>query len=116
MQTFLEELLGTTNVPTYLAWFILAFIGAFTAILVRAQIKYKKSKSTPKEWSWSFLLHDNVINLLVGFFITFIFLRFSNEILKVEPSAWFALLVGATNNELALQFVKFGFRARTIKK
>lgn len=112
MQKFLEELLGTTDLPTYLAWFLLAFIGAFSAIMARAQIKYEKSKETPREWSWSFLLHDNIINLVLGFFITFIFLRFSNEILKIEPSAWLAVLVGATNNELALQFVKFGFKAR----
>lgn len=112
MQTFLEQLLGATNLPTYLAWFVLAFIGAFTAILVRAQVKYKQSKETPKEWSWRFLFHDNIINLVVGFFITFIFLRFSNETLKVEPSAWIALLVGATNNEIALRFVKYGLKAR----
>lgn len=112
MNKFLEQMLGTTDVPTYLAWFVLAFIGAFTAILIRAKAKYKKSSDTPVKWSWSFLFHDNAINLLLGFLITFIFLRFSQETLKVEPSAWIALLVGATNNELSLLFVKFGFKAR----
>jgi hypothetical protein len=112
MNKFLEQLLGTTDVPTYIAWFILAFIGAITAILIRAQIKYKKSKETPDKWSWKFLAWDNALNLIVGFLITFIFLRFSNETLKMEPTSFGALLIGATNNELALFFMKFSLKAR----
>lgn len=112
MEIFLKQFLGTTDLPTYLAWFVLAFIGAFTAILIRAKSKYKKSSDTPFHWSWTFLAQDNLINLVIGFFITFIFLRFSNEILKVEPSPFISLIVGATNNELALLFVKFSLRAR----
>ena len=112
MQKFLEQLLGTTDLPTYAAWFVLAFIGAFTAILIRAKVNYKSSDETPNRWSWKFLIQDNLINLLVGFFITFIFLRFSNETLKMEPTAFGALIIGATNNELALLFMKFSFKAR----
>lgn len=112
MEQFLEQFLGTTDVPTYTAWFLLAFIGAITAILIRAQIKYKQSQDTPLNWSWKFLAWDNAFNLLVGFLITFIFLRFSNETLKMEPTAFGALLIGATNNELALLFMKFSLKAR----
>lgn len=112
MNTFLEQLLGTTDVPTYCAWFLLAFIGAATAILIRAKVKYKLSEETPSSWRWGFLLQDNLINLLVGFLITFIFLRFSNETLKMEPTAFGALIIGATNNELALLFMKFSMKAR----
>jgi hypothetical protein len=112
MQKFLQQLLGTIDFPTYAAWFVLAFIGAFTAILIRAKVKYKSSEETPDSWSWKFLIQDNLINLLVGFFITFIFLRFSNETLKMEPTAFGALIIGATNNELALLFMKFSMNAR----
>lgn len=112
MTKFLEQLLGTTDLATYCAWFVLAFIGAFTAILIRAKIKYKDSDNTPYKCSWSFLFQDNLINLLIGFFITFIFLRFSNETLNMEPTAFGALIIGATNNELALLFMKFSLKAR----
>ena len=112
MQKFLEQLLGTTDLPTYAAWFVLAFIGAGTAILIRAKVKYKSSEETPSNWNWPFLIQDNLINLLVGFLITFIFLRFSNETLKMEPTAFGALIIGATNNELALLFMKFSMKAR----
>lgn len=112
MEQFLEQFLGTTNVPTYLAWFVLAFIGAFTAILIRAKIKYQDSEKTPDSWSWTFLFQDNALNLLIGFLITFIFLRFSLEMLNKAPTAFGALIIGATNNELALMFVKFGIKSR----
>lgn len=112
MEIFLEQLLGTNDVPTYLAWFLLAFMGAIAAILIRAKVKYKDSKETPDGWSWRFLLQDNLINLVIGFLVTFFFLRFSNETLKIEPTAWLAVLIGATNNELALLFIKFSLKAR----
>lgn len=106
MEKFLEQLLGTTDLPTYAAWFILAFIGAFSGVLIRAQIKYKNDSDTPKKWSWSFLFKDNKLNLIVGFFITFIFIRFSEK-LNMEPTAFGALMIGATNNELATLFISF---------
>lgn len=112
MEKFLQELLGTTDVPTYLAWFVLAFVGALAAILIRAKIKYKASKDTPDQWSWSFLFQDNLINLLVGFLVTFLVLRFSNDVLHIQPSAWLATAIGAANNEFALAFIKASSKAR----
>jgi hypothetical protein len=112
METFLLQLFGTIDLPTYLAWFVLAFIGALAAIIIRSKTKYKQSAETPNDWSWLFMFRDNAINLVLGFLVTFIFLRFSNETLHLQPSAWLALLVGATNNELSLLFIKFGLGAR----
>lgn len=112
MEKFLGELLGTNDVPTYMAWFVLASIGAVAAILFRAKLKYKESKDTPDQWSWSFLWRDNALNLLVGFLITFIVLRFSNEVLRIQPSAWLACAIGAANNEFALLFIKASSKVR----
>ncbi|MCV9931749.1 hypothetical protein OIU80_05590 [Flavobacterium sp. LS1R47] len=112
MKTVLEQLLGTTDVTTYFAWFLLAFIGAFTAIVIRAKFKYKYSDDTPYRWSWSFLLRDNLINLIVSFFISLIFFRFTNQVLKIEPNFLLAILFGGTSNELALQFIKYNLEAR----
>jgi hypothetical protein len=112
LKTILEQLLGTTAVFAYLAWFLLAFIGAFTAIVIRAKSKYKYSDDTPYRWSWSFLLQDNLINLTIGYLITFIFFRFTNQVLRVEPSLWLAALVGVISNELSLLLAKFSLTAR----
>jgi hypothetical protein len=112
LKIILEQLLGTTDLSAYLAWFLLTFIGAFTAILIRAKFKYKCTDDTPYHWSWSFLLQDNLLNLTIGFFISLTFFRFSNQVLKIEPSIWLASSIGFISNEVALLFVKFGFTAR----
>jgi hypothetical protein len=112
LKTILEQLLGTTDISAYLAWFLLTFIGAFTAILIRAKFKYRYSDDTPYRWSWSFLLKDNLLNLTIGFFIALTFFRFSNQVLKVEPSIWLGSSIGFISNEFALLFVKFSFTTR----
>jgi hypothetical protein len=109
LKTILEQLLGTTYLAAYLAWFLLAFGGAFTAIIIRAKLKYIDNAPY---WSWSLLLQDNLLNLTTGFFISITFFRFSNLVLKIEPSIWLASSVGIISNEIALIFVKFGFTAR----
>lgn len=112
MEKFLIELLGNTDVYTYCAWLLLAFIGAFTRMLVLSKMKYKDAEGTPRKFSFWFMIQDNLINLVIGFFITFIFLRFSFETLSLEPSAWIAVLVGSCNDYLANKFVKFSLSVR----
>ena len=42
METFILQLFGTTDLPTYLAWFVLAFIGALIlAIVAVLSLLYK---------------------------------------------------------------------------
>lgn len=100
MEQFSQQFFGTVNLPTYCAWFLIAFIGAITATLIRNHLT--TLKSYPFNWA----------QLIAGFLITFIFIRFSNELLGLEPTAFGALLIGATNNELALRFVKFSLQSK----
>jgi hypothetical protein len=109
LKTILEQLLGTRDLSAYLAWFLLTFIGALTAIIIRAKFKYKYSYDTPHRWFWSFLLQDNLLNVTIGFLISVAFFRFSNLVLKIEPSIWLASSIGFISNEIAFVFVKFSF-------
>lgn len=94
MKTFTLELFGTIDLPTYLAWIALSIIGAITASLIRNHVTTLKSFPV------------NPIQLLTGLLITFISIRFSNEILGLNPNAFGALIIGATNNEIALGLLK----------
>lgn len=94
MKTFTLELFGTIDLPTYLAWIALSIIGAVTASLIRNHVTTLKSFPV------------NPIQLLTGLLITFISIRFSNEILGLNPNAFGALIIGATNNEIALGLLK----------
>ena len=95
-EIFLEKFLGTTDVPTYLAWFALAFVGALTIILIKKMFNLSKKPVT-------------ITQLGVGFLITFIFLRFSFSIVGLQPTDFGALMIGASNNELAHMFLKLKF-------
>ncbi|MDI6032702.1 hypothetical protein QLS91_06410, partial [Flavobacterium sp. LB2P84] len=88
-----NQLLGTTDLPTYLAWFVLAFIGAVLAILIREITPLKSYNIT--------LLH-----MIRGFLITFIFIRFSSELLSLEPTSFGAFMIGFGSNELVLLLFK----------
>ena len=93
MKQFLEQFLGTTDLPTYAAWFLLALFGALIAILVKRILLKKRTPITS-------------LQMILGFLITFVFIRFSREIVGLEPTSFGALLIGASNNELALAYVK----------
>lgn len=112
MEKFLQEILGTIEVSKYLAWFLLAFLGAFTRMLILAKQSYKKSNDTPYQFSYKFMFRDNTTNLFIGFFITYFFLRFSFEFLNFEPTAFFALGLGLSSDYLADKIVKFTLKAR----
>lgn len=94
METFLLELFGTTNIPKYLAWILLSFIGGLTALLVRNHLTSLKSYSV------------NFLQVLTNLLITFIFIRFGQEIFHLEPAAGSTFLLGLSGNELALGILK----------
>lgn len=99
MKQFLEQFLGTTDLPTYVAWFLLALIGAITSILVKRIILKKNTPVTS-------------LQMILGFLITFVFIRFSRELVGLEPTSFGALLIGASNNELALAYVKMKLKPK----
>lgn len=94
MNTFVLELFGTVDLPTYLAWIVLSIIGAVTATLVRNHLTTLKSFPV------------NAVQLLTGILITFIFIRFSLELTGFVPNAFGAFAIGLGGNELALGLLK----------
>lgn len=94
MKTFVLELFGTVDLPTYLAWVILSILGAITATLIRNHIPTLKS------------FPINSVQLLTVFLITFVFIRFSLELTGFVPNAFGAFLIGLSGNEIALGLLK----------
>jgi len=94
MKNFKTELLGDVLLSSYLAWFLLAIIGAITATLIRNHLKSLKSYPI------------NPVQILTGLLLTFIFIRFSLELTGLTPNAFGAFAIGLGGNELALSFLK----------
>lgn len=94
MENFTTELLGSVLLSSYLAWFLLAIIGAMTATLIRNHLTSLKSYPI------------NPVQILTGLLLTFIFIRFSLELTGLTPNAFGAFAIGLGGNELALTFLK----------
>jgi Kef-type K+ transport system membrane component KefB len=72
---------------------LIALVGAVLGILIRKV--YNGLKDYPTTWE----------QMVVGFLITFISIRFSNEVLSLNPS-FGAFISGLTYNEIALGLLK----------
>lgn len=94
MNEFLLELFGTTNLAKYSAWIILSFIGGLTALLIRNHLTTWKSYSI------------DYVQILTNLLITFIFIRFGQEVFHVEPAAGSTFLLGLSGNEIALRILR----------
>jgi hypothetical protein len=95
-----------------LAWFLLTFTGAFTAIVIRAEFNCKNKLTLPYRWSWPLFIRDNLNNLLLVYFISFILFRSLNPIILTKPNTGFAILTGTISNELALFLLTFSFNRK----
>lgn len=94
MNTFLLELFGTTELAKYLAWIVLSFIGGLTALLIRNQLTNLKSYSV------------NYVQVLTNLLITFVFIRFGQEVFHLEPAGGSSFLLGLSGNEIAIRVLK----------
>jgi hypothetical protein len=106
MEKFLNEVLGTADLPTYLAAFLFAFLGALFATLYDLSRRNINNPAKPKALSFSFFLADNWARFAVGFLATFIALRFSSELFGLEITMKWSFLLGLSINEVAKQIVK----------
>jgi hypothetical protein len=112
MEKFLNQFLGTTDVPTYAAALILALIGAILQLRIKATKRNVLSTATPVKFSFWFMVQDNLQQLFTGFLITFVVLRFSNELLGQTLTMWLAFLIGMFNSSFAGIIQKFEIKAR----
>lgn len=94
MNKFLNLILGTTDVPTYIAGFIFALIGL--AFYWRAKLKSRNrlSKTTPPYFSLGFFTQDNLVELVFSILAIFLGLRFSIEYAGVKVTMIYSLLLG----------------------
>lgn len=105
MEQFLLQLLGTTDLPTYLASFVFALIGAAIMTYFRVAKRDKQSVHTPDQFSFKFFVADNYVRFIIGFLITFLVFRFAEELMDKPLNMWMAVCAGAFNDELAKRFI-----------
>jgi uncharacterized membrane protein YoaK (UPF0700 family) len=94
MEKFLEDFnLEFFGAIQYVGLLLIALVGAVLGILIRKV--YNGLKDYPTTWEQ-----------MVVFLITFISIRFSNEVLSLNPTSFGAFISGLTYNEIALGLLK----------
>nr|WP_294922227.1 hypothetical protein [uncultured Flavobacterium sp.] len=112
MNKFLNLVLGTNDVPTYLAALFFALIGVIVILLLKSNKRDKTSLNTPFEFSFKFLIQDNLKEIVLGFLLIILALRFSVEYAGVNLTMVYALGVGLSIQKLAGYISKLELSAR----
>lgn len=112
MKKFLNLLLGTTDVPTYMAALFFALAGVIIILLIKSQKRNKLSPKTPLDFSWSFLLQDNIREIVLGLLMILMALRFSMEYAGEELTMWYALGVGLSLQKVSSWISNIELKAR----
>lgn len=112
MEKFIDLLLGTNDIPTYLAALVFAVIGALIMQLIKSKTRDKHSPNTPYNFSWKFLVWDNLREVLLGLMFILLALRFSVEFAGVELTMYYALCVGLGLQKVAQWITNLEQKAR----
>lgn len=112
MNKFLNLVLGTNDVPTYLAALFFALIGVVVILLLKSNKRDKTSIYTPVAFSFKFLILDNLKEVVLGFLLIILALRFSVEYAGVELTMWYTLGVGLSIQKSAGYISKLELSAR----
>lgn len=94
MEKFLNLMLGTSDVPTYMAGLVFALIGLAFYFKGKVAKRNKQSAATPYRFSWKFFTQDNLVEMAFSLLAIFLALRFSVEYAGVEVTMIYALGIG----------------------
>ena len=112
MNKFLNLILGTTDVPTYLAGLFFALIGL--AFYYRSKIKKrdKGSPETPYQFSLKFFLRDNLSELIFSIMGIIMLMRFSVEYVGAEVTMIYSIGLGLIGPKVIDMIMEYQSGAR----
>lgn len=76
----------------FLAYIVLAYVGAIGMILIQVANRDQDSPNTPKQWSWRFFWANNALRFVAGFFLIPLFIRLVYQ--EVNPNWMVGLSIG----------------------
>lgn len=94
MQKFINLLLGTNDIPTYMAALVFALVGAFLMQMRKSKKRNKNNAKTPAKFNFWFMVQDNLKEIITGLLLILLALRFSVEYAGTTLTMFYALGVG----------------------
>lgn len=109
MQEFKDLILGGVSVAYYLAAEFFALLAIICSLYLHSKKRDPNAASTPVQFSWLFLLWDNMKRIVVGQIVFFLIFRFTTELLGRQLNMWIAVGVGfflSFGLDKAIQYIK----------
>lgn len=94
MQEFKHLILGDLSVAYYLAAFVFSLLVILLSMWVGSAKRDVASSSTPRKYSWRFLVWDNLKRIFVGMIAMFFIYRFTSSLIGRGLSMEVAVGVG----------------------
>ncbi len=94
MEDFLKVLLGDLSFGSFAGYLTLTLIGALVSLFFDVKNRDGKSGATPKKFSISFLMWDNVKRFIGVIILLYVVVRFSDKLFPGEPIDWVMVSIG----------------------
>jgi hypothetical protein len=112
-QLTVEELIfGTKDLTLFAVCVFFALIGMLIMLLKKSSKRNKHSETTPFNFKLSFLLLDNLKEIILSLLLVLMALRFSIEFKGVDLTVWYAFIIGLSSQQLSTWFSKLEATAR----
>lgn len=101
-----QIIFGEINIVELLGYIWFFFIGYFIYGLTETSGRDKKSKRTPKKWSWKFWFRDNWKRYVTSLLTTYVLFRFYTEISGHPFGNFDAVTIGMIGDGIAATLKK----------
>lgn len=101
LNRILELVFGTVDIEFVIVGFIFALFGAVLSLLLDANKRDIESNRTPREYEYLFLIRDNAKRIAITVILIAVFMRFTKELIGVEPSVYWSFFIGFCSDKLS---------------
>ena len=105
MKEFFSLLLGNASPIQFLAITFIAYLTAFTMLLVGTTKRDPASPRTPFNFSWAFLLGDEAKRIVGNLLLIILAIRFSQQWISPEYNTFAGFVIGLISAKLVPLFI-----------
>jgi hypothetical protein len=100
-KNYIEQIIGMQDPVLFAISYAFGLLGVILSLLWHTSRRNKSNKATPYNFSWRFLLKDNLQRIATSVLLLFIGIRFSKEIIGQDVTMYVALAIGLGLDKLS---------------
>lgn len=116
MKEFISLLFGNVSPIQFLSILFIAYLTAFTMLLVGTTKRDPASERSPFCFSWRFLLSDEFKRIIGNMLLIILAIRFSQKWISPEWNVYAGFGIGLLSDKLAMLFITLQERLAELTK